>query len=255
MAHGLSEKWRGAGDDIPRELGKDEFERWLWRKGIVEVSQYADLRSETDFPPFDGLPEKEDIDLGFYESEDGFSYRPRKHWCFLAEIIDVEEFVRLRLVVKDKTDCTIPIAFYTDGRGLELDPSRVRRGFTVAILYAEQHGFLDLSVGIRHENPTAIKIFPLPLDELLILSDKVQEYSRELKGVKTCQGCNKKAASLQKCSRCGLFWYCNKSCQITGWKENGHKADCKLLKDPDLQRLFLTKWDAFEDPIDFAPIS
>jgi hypothetical protein len=41
MAHGLSMKWRTAGDDIPRELGKDEFERWLWRKEIAEVSQYC----------------------------------------------------------------------------------------------------------------------------------------------------------------------------------------------------------------------
>jgi hypothetical protein len=45
MAHGLSEKWRTAGDDIPKKLGKDKFERWLWRKEIAEVSQYADLRS------------------------------------------------------------------------------------------------------------------------------------------------------------------------------------------------------------------
>ncbi|KAI9782000.1 MAG: hypothetical protein M1839_005593 [Geoglossum umbratile] len=247
MTHGFSEKWRGAGDDIPGELGKDEFERWLWRKEIAEVSQYADLRSEAAFPPFDDLPEENDISLEFYESEDGFSYRPCKHWCFLAEIIDVEKFLRLRLIVKDKTDRTVPIAFHTDDRGLELDPLYVQKGFTVAILYAEQHGFLDLSVGIRHENPTAIKIFPLPLGELLILSDKVQQYTRELKGVKTCQGCNQKAASPKKCSRCDLFWYCNKSCQIAGWNENGHKADCKLLKDPDLRRLFLMKWDVFED--------
>lgn len=160
MAYGLSGKWRTAGDDIPRELGKDEFERWLWRKQIVEVSQYADLRSETAFPLFDGLPEENDISLEFYESAGGFSYRPRKHWCFLAEIIDVENIFRLRLIVKDKFGRTVPIAFYTDDRGLELDPSYIREGFTVAILYAEQHGFLDLSVGIRHENPTVIKVRP-----------------------------------------------------------------------------------------------
>jgi hypothetical protein len=93
------------------------------------------------------------ISLEFYESADGFLYRPRKHWCFLTEIINIEKFLRLRLIVKDKTDHIVPITFYTDDRGLELDPSYTQEGFTVAILYAKQHGFLDLSVGIRHENP------------------------------------------------------------------------------------------------------
>jgi hypothetical protein len=65
------------------------------------------------------------------------SYRPRKHWCFLAEIIDVEKFLRLRLIVKDKSGRTVPIAFYTDDRGLELDPSYAQEGFIVAILYAK----------------------------------------------------------------------------------------------------------------------
>lgn len=158
MAHGLSMKWRTTEDDIPKELGKDHFERWLWRKENPDVSQYADLRNETAFPLFDDLPEENDISLDFYESANGFSYRPRKHWCFLAEIIDIEKFLRLRLIVKDKADRKVPIAFYTGDRGLELNPSYVQEGFTVAILYAEQHGFLDLSVGIRHESPTAIKV-------------------------------------------------------------------------------------------------
>jgi len=151
-------KWGTAGDDVLRELGKDEFERWLWKKEIAEDSQYADLQSETAFPTFDSLPEENDVSLEFYESADGSSYRPRKHWCFLAEIIDVEKFLRLRLIVKDKSGRTVPIAFYTDNRGLELDPSYAQEGFTVAILYAEQHGFLDLSVGIRHEDPTVMKV-------------------------------------------------------------------------------------------------
>lgn len=158
LAHGLSQKWRTTGDDVPKELANDEFERWLWRENTTQVSQYADLRSETAFPLFDDLPEENDISLEFYESTDGFSYRPRKHWCFLAEIIDVENFMRLRLIVKDKAGRKVPIAFYTESRGLEVDPSYIQEGFTVAILYAEQHGFLDLSVGIRHENPTAIKV-------------------------------------------------------------------------------------------------
>ena len=165
MAYGVSKKWRTAADDIAKDLGKDEFERWLWRKQITKTSQYADLRSGTAFPPFDDLPEDNDISLEFFESADGFSYHPRKHWCFLAEIVDVENFVRLRLLVKDKTGRTVPIAFYTNDRGFDLN---LQKGSTVAILYAEQHGFLDTSVGIRHENPTAMKVNRLELRRYLL---------------------------------------------------------------------------------------
>ncbi|CZR56199.1 uncharacterized protein PAC_06087 [Phialocephala subalpina] len=131
MADGYSMKWRTAEDDIPRELSKNEFEPWLWKKEIAEVPQYADLRSETAFPAFDSLLEENEISLEFYESADEVSYRPRKNWCSLAEIIDVEKFLRLRLIVKGKSGRAVPIAFYTDDRGLELDPSYAQEGFTV----------------------------------------------------------------------------------------------------------------------------
>jgi len=75
----------------------------------------------------------------------------------LAEIIDVEKFLRLRLI-KDRSGRTALIASYTEDRGLELDPPYAREGFITAILYAEQHGFLDLSVGIQHKDPTAMKV-------------------------------------------------------------------------------------------------
>jgi hypothetical protein len=45
---------------------------------------------------------------------------------------------------------------------------------------------------------------------IVTLNNKIQQYAKELKGVRACQGCNQKATSLNTCSRCGLFWYCNK---------------------------------------------
>ncbi|KAK7414307.1 hypothetical protein QQX98_006824 [Neonectria punicea] len=119
---------------------------------------YADLRDDAMFPSFGALPEENDVDVDFFESSDGFSYRPRKHWCFLAEIVAIEDFLRLKLIVKDKSGQEVPVLFYTPGRGGELDPVRVRKGSTLAILYGEQHGFLDMTVGIRHENPGSLKV-------------------------------------------------------------------------------------------------
>ena len=97
-------------------------------------------------------------------------------WCFIAEIVDVTNFVRLRLTVKDKNDSSIvPVAFYTDSRGLELGPSSVKNGFTVAILHAVHHGFLDLTVGIRHETRIALRVPHYPKPGPLVLTTSITD--------------------------------------------------------------------------------
>ena len=121
------------------------------------VQQYANLRDGSIFPPFQCLPEENSISLEFYTTPDGFKYVPERHWCFLAEVIDVEFILRLRLFVRDKLGTTVPIAFHTEGRGTEL-VSEVQTGHTVAVLYALQHGFLDFTTGIRLEDCGAIKV-------------------------------------------------------------------------------------------------
>lgn len=100
-------------------------------------SQYADFRDSQWFPLFTELPEDDSIDLNFYDSIDGFTFRPTKHWCFLAEIEDVEQFLRLRLVVRDKSGHTIPLAFHTEERGAEFASTTLRPGHTVAVLYVQ----------------------------------------------------------------------------------------------------------------------
>ncbi len=117
-----------------------------------------DFRNNETFPIFAGLPGDIDIDLTFYDAADGFTYGPRKHWCFLAEITDIESFLRVRLIVRDKAGATVPVAFYTDGRGAEFAPSQLQSGYTVAILYAHQHSFLDGTIGIRQEEYCGVKV-------------------------------------------------------------------------------------------------
>jgi len=172
----------------------------------AEGQQYANFRDSQIFPTFASLPEDYSIDLTFYNTINGFIFIPRKHWCFLAEIVEVELFLRLRLTVRDKAGVMVPIAFYTEGRGSEFALSRLQPGHTIAILYAHQHDFLDLTTGIRQEECCEVKILPLALAELLKLNDRVRQYSTELEGKRTCHGCNKKSTSLQKCGKCLLFW-------------------------------------------------
>jgi hypothetical protein len=122
------------------------------------MAEYTDLRNASTFPTFAICPSENDIDLDFYtEPENGF-FRPSRHWCLLAEIIDIEHFFRLRLIVKDKLGRLFPVAFYTEGAGSELEPSMLKKGYTIAILYPHKHGFMDFSMGIRQEDISTVKV-------------------------------------------------------------------------------------------------
>jgi hypothetical protein len=54
-----------------------------------------------------------------------------------------------------------------------------------------------------------MKTFPVLLNRLLELSDRVQQFSVEEEGIKTCNDCGKNAALLQRCGGYALFWYCD----------------------------------------------
>ncbi|KAI8623900.1 heterokaryon incompatibility protein-domain-containing protein [Xylariaceae sp. FL1651] len=249
---GISTKWKTKVNEVPQGLEPGDFEDWLWkREKPNHPQQLADLRSRTTFPRFSDLPDEYDLDPEFYETSNTGTYRPRRHWCFFGEIVDFGSLFRLQIEIKDADGTKIPLFFHTDGRGSELAPEQVQKGYTVVVLYAERHVFMSGETGIRHEDPQLIKIFPLSLAKLLVLNDQVQRFSTQINGMRICHGCGKKAASLQRCGKCSSFWYCNKGCQVVGWNEKGHKADCKPLRDPDLRGLFILKWGEFDNHIRF----
>jgi hypothetical protein len=157
--YGLSMKWKTAVDDVPPGLDLEEFENWLWRREKPkQPGQPADLRYRATFPGFGDLPHENDIDPEFYASVDGITYRPRRHWLFLAEIVDFGSMLRLQMDIKDVDGTTVPLFFYTEGRGMELEPSLIEKGHTIAILYAQFHAFAFSPPGIRLEEPTHIKV-------------------------------------------------------------------------------------------------
>jgi len=208
----------------------------------------ADLRDERFFPDFGNCPGEDDANLEYFTCSDGLVLTPARHWCLLAEIMDVSTIIRVRLIAKDKSGKQFPIAFYLDS-GMHQDFRIFRKGHTVAILYAEQHYFLDMTVGIRQEDITSIQVIPLSLSRLLDLSDKVRKQGSLEEGKKACHSCEKREASLLKCGKCGLFWYCNKTCQGIGWRDKGHKEDCEKLRD--LAGIFNQDWETFEDFVKF----
>jgi hypothetical protein len=157
--YGVSMKWKTKVDEAPQGLEPSDFEDWLWRREKPKaLGQLANLRSRATFPGFINLPDENDVDPEFYKRSNTGTYRPRRHWCFLGEIVDFATLLRLQMEIKDVDGTTIPLYFYTDGRGSELVPAQVQKGYTVAILYAERHAFMSFELGIRHEDPRMIKV-------------------------------------------------------------------------------------------------
>jgi hypothetical protein len=162
--YGTSMKWQSTRADIPQSLTEQELIEWLFRMPNAHNDvKFTNLRKDTNFPAFGDLPGENDIDMEYYYSSDGFHYIPQKHWCFLAEVIEISQFFRLTLRVRDKAGQEIPVSFYTENRGQELVVSGLRTGQTIAILYAHQHGFLDMTVGIRQEDMSTIKVYTLSI--------------------------------------------------------------------------------------------
>ncbi|PMD66901.1 uncharacterized protein K444DRAFT_689202 [Hyaloscypha bicolor E] len=119
--YGILIKWKTAVDDIPQGLDPKELDDWLWRREKPKrPGQPADFRNRATFPGFDDLPDENDVSPEFYTSSDGFTYRPRRHWLFLAEIVDFRTLVRLQMDIKDIDGRTIPLSFRTVSGQCEL---------------------------------------------------------------------------------------------------------------------------------------
>jgi hypothetical protein len=63
--------------------------------------EIADLRNEKYFPSFSQLPKAKTLDVVFYTSKDNTNYVPAQHWCLIAEIMDIQTRLHLKLTVKD----------------------------------------------------------------------------------------------------------------------------------------------------------
>jgi hypothetical protein len=161
--HVISMKWKTTVDEVPRGLEPNDFEDWLWKREKPKpAGKLEDLRNRATFPGFIDLPDENIVDLDFYESSDTVTYRPRRHWCFSGEIVDFITVARLQMEIKDVDGGTIPLFSYIDGRGSEVAPAQVRKGYTIAILYAKRHAFTFSEPGIPYEDPRIIKV-PQPL--------------------------------------------------------------------------------------------
>ncbi|KAM0417379.1 hypothetical protein ACHAPT_012613 [Fusarium lateritium] len=243
--------WRSDPDQVPEGLAPEAFEDWLWRDKKACLNGLADLRNETVFPCFGDLCliPRNSPDY-FTLSNDGSIYQPCKAWCVLAQIIGVKIDVGgAELLVRDNHQTIYPISFTAGGQNSKaLDPEP-QIGWTVALMYPIKEVVI-MSDAVRHlvrvraREKDFVKIFPTSLGNLMMLNARVQKFSIQHDGgVKTCHGCQRQGTSLKACSACKIFWYCDQDCQARGWRHGGHRNDCKLLRDSDLEAIFRTAWD------------
>ncbi|KAJ3455167.1 hypothetical protein MRS44_013767 [Fusarium solani] len=252
-----------------------DFECWLWQQQKPRELQFADLRCALTFPAFKDLPGNHEVETEFFEATDWFYKQLKKHWAFLGEILSLRSGANLKLVVEDKNYKRVPVSLRTAEFEDKLDRSLLEEGNTVVVLFPEKDGVLNGTPGIVVEELKVLKVFldynpwwnfshdnaniyvkqtfPMDLEELLLLSDKVQIYSSIVDGMRICYGCNKKSASLRSCTKCGFFFYCNETCQKVGYKDKGHHGDCNLLSNTDIGGLFRLKEDSLERHTKLGP--
>ena len=141
---------------------------------------HTNLRDEKAFPSFSQCPHENDIPYAYYRERGDGAYAPIRHWCFLGEISDRLVFNRLCLWVKDrKGEALTPANFHLESRtfGRTFTPGMsnfpvhrnvpeplTNKGNTIAILYAQQHNFMDGSVGFRIEDADLVQVRPILLD-------------------------------------------------------------------------------------------
>ncbi|KAI1114823.1 SET domain-containing protein [Nemania sp. NC0429] len=157
--HGITKKWATTIDQAPQGLSPDEFEDWLWRRDRpMREGKPADFHHGAYFPVFAELPNDRELDLDFFDFNMGDKAgQPRRHWCFLGEIVEFGYLMRLQMEVKGRNGAKVPLFFYTEDRGEELMES-LRTGQVVAILYAKSHAFMDGQFGIRLEDAALVKV-------------------------------------------------------------------------------------------------
>lgn len=160
--YGMSMVWKTSLDEVPQRLRPKELEDWLWKRdNRIAQGQLADLRDRLTFPSFSDLPDEREMESKYFEYGDGISPRPVCHWCFLAEVQDIESSVRPRMTIKDADGMIVPFSFHIVHRGKELAKFQIRPGYTVAILYAVRQASMFSESSIYYQNAQMIKVsFP-----------------------------------------------------------------------------------------------
>ncbi|KAL0933377.1 uncharacterized protein CTRU02_212340 [Colletotrichum truncatum] len=212
--------------------------------GEADFELPANFTDTYFFPAFGQLQSEYHVGQPIYE--DG------ETWCLLAEIDAASTSAGnpFCMVCHDRHGDNFIIGFDLS-KGLRFAPSQFKIGYTIAVVYAKRHNFLDNTKGIRVADLATCHAFPFKLDELLGVSKRLCDYWDTLDEdgrTKRCYACGKEARKLEECGSCSFFFYCNEDCRKVGWEEKKHKMDCQVLKDRNMKALLgISSRDTMEE--------
>ncbi|KAF2446333.1 hypothetical protein P171DRAFT_257552 [Karstenula rhodostoma CBS 690.94] len=250
--YGQSTRWQTGEADVPPKNSPVPFEEWLWKKeeDKPKTGLFADLWDRSTFLGIGGLPTEGLFDVEYHQDASMGQSKPKRHWCFVGEIIDkAAPGGQLQLIVKDVDNHITGVFFHDRHKGETLSDT-LRINATIVVLYA-QRAQSDAGAVVKVRNTSIIRDFHVPLKKLLGLSSRLLKYATPHDSLRTCHGCAREGSLSLKCGRCGLFWYCDSKCQMTGWNNRNHKTDCKILRNDDVRSLFTFRWHEFEEPVRF----
>ena len=167
---GQSTRWMTSEDDAPQQTVSGSFEDWLWRKqtNTLRDNNYTDLHDRNTFLGIFGLPKKGSYDIEYHEQSSDGPGKPRRHWCFVGQIITVADpGGELQLMVQDVDGNVAGIFFHNEeearrlaatqekGQSSQLEvksgeehdgsktivTTKFGRGDTILVLYAEREDY------------------------------------------------------------------------------------------------------------------
>ncbi|KAF5714426.1 SET domain-containing protein [Fusarium mundagurra] len=72
-SHGFTTKLVFTVEGAPADMKGNDFEDWLWSEKKCDNQQFIHFRDEAAIPAFENLPDEDNVDLDFFQTEDGFS--------------------------------------------------------------------------------------------------------------------------------------------------------------------------------------
>ncbi|KAI1394612.1 hypothetical protein F4819DRAFT_258390 [Hypoxylon fuscum] len=160
---------------------------------------------------------------------------PPADWFLVAQIKENMTITKPTVIARDRTGAEFAVTFDDgDHRGLGDGKARLKKGHTLVVPRAtrtDREGEAKKAIVRVPEGASAgVKVIPGSLEQVFELG--LVLLGIEESSAKKCAACGEAEGErpLLRCTGCGAAAYCSKACQVRGWSEMGHKANCKVIK-------------------------
>ncbi|KAL5341072.1 hypothetical protein BJX70DRAFT_396128 [Aspergillus crustosus] len=171
---------------------------------------------------------------------------PRK--LFVGEVLIVGSSLHYHtdILAIDALGETIRVGFMFP-EAARLPRDIIISGCTIMILTPEATQMRGGGEGLEVDDSHLIKVLPHRIQYLTELHEKLQLFTSVENGKRICYGCRRRRAVVHQCTRCKVFYFCNKNCHQAANVDELHRADCRFLRDMDMALLIRGMWDELSE--------